>query len=106
VGWSRIVGWFLVAAGMVGFATVADDLRHVGEILGVGSALVIGLLLVVAGSTSSRAKRAAAWCAAAALGLGAAIGAESDNMPVGVGGGLTVSLVIAVLVGRQTRAPQ
>ncbi len=40
------VGAVLVTVGVVGFLTVADDLRHTGEILGVGLILTAGLLLL------------------------------------------------------------
>ena len=42
----RIIGVFLILLGIVGFLTVADDFRHMGELLGVGSILVSGLLLL------------------------------------------------------------
>jgi len=41
----RVTGVVLVAVAIVGFLTVADDLRHIGELIGVGSILVAGLLL-------------------------------------------------------------
>jgi len=41
----RIIGVVLIAVAIVGFLTVADDLRHIGELIGVGSILVAGLLL-------------------------------------------------------------
>jgi hypothetical protein len=44
----RIAGGALVAASVLGYATVADDLRHVGELGVVTSALLGGIALVVA----------------------------------------------------------
>jgi hypothetical protein len=52
VSWSKVVGWPLVAIIAVGFLTSADDLTHVGEVLGVTSVLVVGILLLVAGSAN------------------------------------------------------
>ena len=43
----RGVGIALVLLGLLGFVTVADDLRHTGELLGVGSVALSGLVLVV-----------------------------------------------------------
>jgi len=42
----RVFGIILILAGIIGFLTVADDLRHKGELLGVGSILVSGLILL------------------------------------------------------------
>ncbi len=48
--WDRVTGIVLVLVGLAGFGTVADDLRHTGELFGVGAILMAGLLLLVAGS--------------------------------------------------------
>ena len=42
----RLLGGLLVIAALAGFLTVADDLRHKGELFGVSSMLVGGLALV------------------------------------------------------------
>jgi len=42
----RVLGIILILAGIIGFLTVADDLRHKGELLGVGSILMGGLVLL------------------------------------------------------------
>ena len=43
---SRIAGIILIALAVVGFLTVADDFRHVGELIGVGAILLAGILLL------------------------------------------------------------
>ena len=40
----RWIGLVLVVIGIGGFFTVADDLRHTGELMGVGSILALGLI--------------------------------------------------------------
>ena len=40
----RWIGITLILLGVIGFLTVADDLRHKGELLGVGSILAAGLV--------------------------------------------------------------
>lgn len=45
-GWLQVLGAALVLLGVLGFLTVADDLRHGGEIVGVGSVLLTGILLL------------------------------------------------------------
>ena len=101
VSWARVVGSLLVAISVVGFVTIADDLRHVGEILGVGSVLVIGLLLLVASWTKLVSNRVALLWLAGAVGVGAIAGAGMDNMPVGVVGGVTVGVVTAAVAARR-----
>jgi hypothetical protein len=46
--WSRVLGIVLVIIGALGFLTVADDLRHVGEFIGVAIIFVSGVLLLAA----------------------------------------------------------
>ncbi len=43
----RWLGFFLMILCAAGFLTVADDLRHIGEIAGVGLIGVAGLVLVI-----------------------------------------------------------
>jgi hypothetical protein len=41
--------WFgiaLVILGVLGFFTVADDLRHKGELMGVSSVLLLGIVIL------------------------------------------------------------
>ena len=42
----RWLGFILIAVGVLGFLTVADDMRHTGELIGVGSIVAAGLVLV------------------------------------------------------------
>lgn len=40
------LGSLLVLTGLIGFTTIADDLRHVGELLAVATILVTGIVLI------------------------------------------------------------
>lgn len=40
----RWMGIVLITFGILGFMTVADDLRHTGELMGVGAILVVGIV--------------------------------------------------------------
>jgi len=42
----RVFGIMLVLAGVIGFLTVADDLSHKGELIGVASILIAGLIIL------------------------------------------------------------
>ena len=54
----RIAGTLMVAVAVVGFMTVADDLRHKGELIGVGTILLVGLLLLAASFIVGRRDKA------------------------------------------------
>lgn len=41
----RWIGIALVFLGILGFFTVADDLRHTGELYGVGAVILAGIIL-------------------------------------------------------------
>ncbi len=46
---SRTLGWtglLLMLAGTFGFLFVADDRRHIGELIGVGSIMAVGVVSV------------------------------------------------------------
>lgn len=45
----RFIGMLLIVVCLVGFAVVADDFRHVGELIGVGAIGVAGILLTMVG---------------------------------------------------------
>ena len=45
----RWIGIVLTLIGIAGFFTVADDLRHTGELMGVGAILVLGLTALALG---------------------------------------------------------
>jgi hypothetical protein len=46
----RWIGIVLAVIGIGGFFTVADDLRHTGELMGVGTVLVLGLIALAVSS--------------------------------------------------------
>jgi hypothetical protein len=90
LSWRRIVGILLVVIGCVGFGTIADDLRHTGELFGVGGILMIGVVFVVADSSHAVTRRLALNWLAAGVGMGILVGATMDRVPmcVAVGGAL------------------
>ena len=51
----RWVGVFLAGMGVLGYMTVADDLRHVGEFVGVTIIFAAGLILLFVSWLRSRA---------------------------------------------------
>jgi hypothetical protein len=93
---SRTFGILLVAAACIGFATVADDLRHTGELFGVGAIMVCGLALLMAGQDNFLTRRLALRWVAVGTGAGFAVGMLIGHMEVGVGGGVLAGLLGAV----------
>jgi FtsH-binding integral membrane protein len=41
----RFAGILLIVLSGIGFLTVADDLRHVGELVGVGAIGIVGVIV-------------------------------------------------------------
>jgi hypothetical protein len=101
----RVVGTILVISGIAGYFTVADELHHLGEFIGVSTVLLAGIVFLTAGSKAKVASRfAIQWIA---YGLLAGIpfgGIVLDNMLIGVGIGLCTGTALAFLLGKRQSA--
>ena len=86
---------------LIGFATVADDLRHVDELFQVGAVLVSGLALPAAGCSSFVSSRLAVPWLVFGLGVGTLIGTALNRVPTGVGAGAALGLVLAYALRRR-----
>jgi hypothetical protein len=53
----RAIGVLLILLCGLGYLTVADDLRHVGELVGVSTIGVAGILLVVLAQVTFQRRR-------------------------------------------------
>jgi hypothetical protein len=85
--WNTTIGVVLVTAAALGFLTVADDLRHKGELAGVGGVLLAGCVLLVAGMNHPATRGLALHWVAVGIGIGIVAGAAFDHVLAGVGGG-------------------
>lgn len=101
--WRAIAGIALIVLGCVGFATVADDFRHQGELFAVGGILMIGVMLFAADSNRPMARRFALHWVAAGLGVGVLVGAAVDNMPMCVAGGGVLGALGSAIVSTRRR---
>lgn len=91
----RIAGFIIIGIAIIGFMTVADEFRHMGELIGVSGVFVSGIFLVLAGYKNSLTRRfALQWCPVG-IGIGLIIGAMIDNMVSGLIGGIMTGLIIA-----------
>jgi hypothetical protein len=99
------LGGALVAVALIGFLTVADDLRHTGEFFAVLGILVSGAALLVAGWFPRAASVLALAWVPVGIALGALAGALTDRVVLGVCIGTAAGLVLARL-RRTPSAPQ
>ena len=104
--WARLSGMVLIVVGGLTFPTIADDLRHVGELPGNGSVFFMGLVMLVPGFRNTISKRLALPWLAAAVGIGALVGAVLDDMPAGTGAGLAVGTIMAAGLGQRCQRVQ
>ena len=96
--WRKITGLSLVVVGCAGLMTVADDFRHTGELYGVASILLAGLVLLVADVDCVITRRLALHWVAVGLGFGVVVGAVMDSMSAGVGGGALLGTLGAAIM--------
>ena len=89
--WTTVAGIVLVIAAMIGFLTVADDLGHAGELAGVASLLLAGIVLLASGNAAT--KGFALHWVAVGIGLGILAGAVFNHMLAGVGGGAALGAI-------------
>ena len=97
----KILGTFFVLIGIIGFFTVADDFRHSGEIVGVGSVLLAGVILLIGQSRWATTRHLRLQWIAFGLLAGPILGAGLDNMFLGVGLGTAVGIMVAFLAANR-----
>jgi hypothetical protein len=91
----RIAGFIIIGIAVIGFMTVADEFRHMGEIIGMSGVLIAGIFLVAAGYQNSLTRIFALQWLPVGIGIGLIIGAVIDNMITGLIGGIMTGLIIA-----------
>lgn len=93
----RISGGLVVVVGVLGFLTVADDVRHTGELWGSASLLTAGMCLLLAGYGCAISRWLAVQWFALGLLAGVPVGAWLDDMPMGVAVCAAIGLGVAYL---------
>jgi hypothetical protein len=91
--WTAVAGIVLILGAALGFFTVADDLRHKGELAGVGGVLLAGCVLLVAGMNPPATRGLALHWVAVGIGIGIGAGAAFDHVLAGVGGGAALGAI-------------
>jgi small basic protein len=101
---NRIAGCIFIVIGIVGYMTVADELRHMGEFVGVSSIFLSGIILLI-GSVEHRLIQyfPSRWIVSGML-LGIIIGASLDDMFIGVAVGIVTGTLIGVAMTRKLQS--
>ena len=97
----RRLGIAVVLLALIGFMTIADDLRHTGELFGVGSVLLAGIALIAAGFETRFSRHFAFQWLAVGLMAGGVFGAAIDNMLLAVSAGGAICLFVSYVVRRK-----
>ena len=90
----KIAGLVLAALACIGFLTVADEFRHIGELFGVIGILLSGIAFLIAGFFPKLSTVLALQWVAVGIGSGMIGGAASDRMVAGVCVGTVLGLVL------------
>jgi hypothetical protein len=93
--WFKVAGGILVAVAGVGFITVADELRHIGEFFAVLGILLSGVSLLVAGFSPRVSRILAPQWVPLGIAMGMLGGAAADRTVSGVSLGVGLGLVLA-----------
>lgn len=98
----KITGLILSAFGVIGYFTIADELHHFGEFIGVTTVLLSGVILFFAEYKKGVLKNISIqWIAFSLLASIPVGGVLLDNMPLGVGLGFFIGILLALLLGRR-----
>ena len=104
MAFNRIVGSLLVLSGIFGYTTVADDLRHGGELVGVTAILLAGFILLAASLKLPLLRfLPVRWMAFGIL-FGMILGAGLDNMAPGITIGFTIGTAVGLMLARKNRS--
>jgi len=98
-------GIILIAVALVGFLSVADDLRHRGEFFAVSGTLLSGIAFYVSGRFSRFATHLLLVWVPVGIAVGMLIGAIIDEEVLGVSIGLLFGLLLARLRRRRGASP-
>lgn len=105
ISYYKIIGILLIIISGIGYLTVADELRHIGEFIGMSGILLSGIILLFVDSKFIISKRFSfQWIAVFILASIPIGGILLDNMILGIGSGLLIGIFFAFIFGkRKTR---
>jgi hypothetical protein len=104
----RLFGITFLLLGSLGYLCIAEDPRHLYEIVGVSAVFVAGAVLTVSGFHWLAVRPIMARAIAIGLLTGIAVGITMDDIPNGVALGLAIGAMVGAVIvrtRRRTNAP-
>lgn len=101
----RFFGITFLLLGSLGYLCIAEDPRHLYEIVGVSAVFVAGALLTVSGFHWLAVRPIMARSIAGGLIAGIAVGITMDDIPNGVALGLAIGAMVGAVMIRTRRRP-
>lgn len=97
----KIIGIILCIFAIIGYLTVADDIRHTGEFIGVSTVLISGIIFIFVDNKILILKRLSiqwiAICILLSIPLGSVL---LDNMILSIGIGIVTGILLAFIFGK------
>lgn len=99
----RFFGITFLLLGSLGYLCIAEDPRHLYEIVGVSAVFIAGAILTVSGFHWLAVRPVMARCVAVGLIAGIAVGVTMDDIPNGVALGLAFGAMAGSIIVRFRR---
>lgn len=99
----RFFGITFLLLGSLGYLCIAEDPRHLYEIVGVSAVFVAGAILTVSGFHWLAVRPVLARTVAVGLLAGIAVGVTMDDVPNGVALGLAIGAMAGAVIVRSRR---
>jgi hypothetical protein len=100
---NKVFGSILIVVALLGYLTIADDLRHVGEFLGVTTILISGIILLGGGFFKGRVPLIMSRILSIGLLSGIPLGGWLDSMILGPLMGFGVGIVFSIALACKNR---
>jgi hypothetical protein len=102
VSFYKIIGILLIIIAVIGYFTMADEFRHMGEFIGVSGILLSGIILLFVESKLVISKRLSLQWIAIFILLSIPFGGILlDNMLLGIGVGLLIGTLFTLIFGKR-----
>ena len=100
---NKVFGSILIVVALLSYLTIADDLRHIGEFLGVSTILIAGIILLGGGFFPGRVPLMTSRGLSIGLLCGIPVGGLLDNMILGPLMGFGVGVVFSIALAYRKR---
>lgn len=101
ISFYKIIGIILSIFAIIGYLTLADDIRHTGEFIGVSSVLISGIIFIFVDNKISILKRLSLQWIAICILLSIPIGGVLlDDIIVALCIGIVIGILLAFIFGK------